>query len=103
MQSFSTFLKNLENHLRYETSPIVAVIVVLKSKFFDFKTTIPERRNKAKTTIRMIRRYLSMFTLTIIHNTHYANSKAIINLKIHDVTNWIVINYNTHYIQCLKK
>ena len=43
MQSFSTFLKNLENHLKYETSPIVAVIVVLKSKFFDFKTTITER------------------------------------------------------------
>ena len=41
MQSFSIFLKHAkENHLRYETSPIVAVIVVLKPTFFDFKTTI---------------------------------------------------------------
>ena len=34
-----------ENHLRYVTSRFAAVIVVLKSKYFDFKTTIIERWN----------------------------------------------------------
>ena len=35
------FLK--KNHLRYDTSPVIAVNVVLKSKFFDVKTIIKER------------------------------------------------------------
>ena len=64
---FSIFFKKHaeENHLMHETSLIVAVIVVLKSKFFDFKTRITERWNNDMTTIRTIWRYLLMFTITI--------------------------------------
>ena len=48
---------------------IVAVIIVLKSKCFDFKTTITEGRNKDSTTIRTNWRYLlirdkMMYSLT---------------------------------------
>ena len=37
------FLYTEENQLRHETSPIVAVIVVSKLKFFDLKITITEQ------------------------------------------------------------
>ena len=60
------FKKHVEqNYLRHETSLIVAVIVILKSISFYFKTTITERWNNDKTTIRTIWRYLLMFILTI--------------------------------------
>ena len=42
-RTFPLFEKHPDkNHLRYEMSPIVAVLVVLISKFFDFKTAITE-------------------------------------------------------------
>ena len=63
---FHFFKKHDEkNHLRHEMSTSVAVSVVLKSNFFDFKTTLTERWNNDKTTLRTIWRYLLMFTLTI--------------------------------------
>ena len=49
-------------------SPIVAVLVVLISKFFDFKTAITELQNKDEATTRNIYEYLLMFTLTIAND-----------------------------------
>ena len=44
MQIFPLFKNTCqENHQRHETSPIVGVIVILKSIFFEFQTTITER------------------------------------------------------------
>ena len=66
---FRFFKKHaVENYLRLEKSLILDVIFVLKSNFFDSKTAITERWNNDKTTIRMIWRYLMIFTLTIFNN-----------------------------------
>lgn len=47
-----------KNHLSHETLLIVATIVVLKLKFYDFKIANTEQSSLDEKTIRVIYRYL---------------------------------------------
>ena len=60
LQSFSTTLKKHaeENYLRYETSPIAAVIIVFKSIFLITKQRIKSR----EITIKNLQRIISKLT-----------------------------------------